>query len=42
MSKSVKKIAKKFKAMERGDYDPSNELTVKNMGMLKGKRTTLC
>ena len=37
MSKLDKKIAKKFsKAMERGDYDPSDELTVKNMGMLKG------
>ena len=37
MSKLDKKIAKKFsKAMERGDYDTSDELTVKNMGMLKG------
>lgn len=37
MSKLDKKIAKKFsKAMERGDYDASDELIIKNKAMLKG------
>ena len=37
MDKLDKKIAKKFsKAMERGDYDTSDELIIRNKAMLQG------